>query len=441
MERFEWFIKKANIDFKQHQYDGVKWCIENELSTNQPNKVKGGFIADEMGLGKTILMIGVVLSNFRPRTLIVLPSALIDQWLAEIKRTTGHNALLYYGTKRRLISLEQLNAAPIVVTSYNMIALKKDQSTVSLLHQVKWSRLIFDEAHHLRNGGLRFWGAKRLLSPIRWLVSGTPVQNRIKDYYNMCASLNLPSTFYTQDENHAIISKTFLLRRSKLEVNILLPDCHYDMGSVSWSSLREKQLSQDIHADLKASSSSSERLRTIHYARSMCILPQLLQHALEENITTTSKLDAFLSCILSRIGNGNGKLVFCHFHLEMDTIVSRLAQNGVTNVAVFDGRSTRTRRTKILKEGYEIILLQIQSGCEGLNLQAHYSEVYFLSPNWNPAMESQAVARCHRIGQKKEVHVFRFCMEELQEDIESIEERIILLQDTKKLIANKLFEV
>jgi hypothetical protein len=79
-------------------------------------------------------------------------------------------------------------------------------------------------------------------------------------------------------------------------------------------------------------------------------------------------------------------------------------------LATFDGRTSLNKRADILREKVEFLVLQIQTGCEGLNLQKDFSEVYFVSPNWNPAIEEQAIARCHRIGQVKPVHVFRFQM-------------------------------
>ena len=91
-------------------------------------------------------------------------------------------------------------------------------------------------------------------------------------------------------------------------------------------------------------------------------------------------------------------------------IVSRLKEAGITSLATFDGRTSLNKRAGILREKVEFLVLQIQTGCEGLNLQRDFSEVYFVSPNWNPAIEEQAIARCHRIGQIKPVHVFRFQM-------------------------------
>ena len=80
-----------------------------------------------------------------------------------------------------------------------------------------------------------------------------------------------------------------------------------------------------------------------------------------------------------------------------------------------DGRITKRQRKLILDDVLDVLILQIKTGNEGLNLQ-QYNEVYFVTPDWNPQTEEQAIARCHRIGQKKDVHVFRFVMDSFDED-------------------------
>ena len=121
MERFQILLNNARFSFKQYQYDGVKWCVRNELSPNPVANVRGGFIADEMGLGKTIMMIGTMFANFLHRTLIVVPPVLIKQWFNEIYRASGHEALLFYGDDKKYITQEDLNRSPIVLTTYNML--------------------------------------------------------------------------------------------------------------------------------------------------------------------------------------------------------------------------------------------------------------------------------------------------------------------------------
>jgi SNF2 family DNA or RNA helicase len=425
MERFRWFIQKADIQYKQHQYDGVQWCLQNELSKE---KVRGGIIADEMGLGKTITAIGLLLTNFMTKTLVVLPNVLIAQWVAEIHRTTGHKPLVFYGADKKTITLEQLSSVPIVITSYSHIsvsALNVDDPVVkSMLHMVKWNRVIFDEAHHLRNKNARYWGAKVLASPIKWLITGTPIQNKRRDFYNLCSVVGLPSSYYTDPDNMTELLDNYVLRRTKSQAGIILPNVELGCNMVDWATEDERVLSEDIHNAIR-SADSIERLKLIIKARQTCILPALLKKSMQDMIddniipksvshvgalSSSSKLDAVLDTLLSRRENGNGKLIFCHFREEIDTIVSRLEESGVTSVATFDGRTSLNKRANTLREKVEFLVLQIQTGCEGLNLQKDFSEVYFVSPNWNPAIEEQAIARCHRIGQVKPVHVFRFQM-------------------------------
>lgn len=113
--------------------------------------------------------------------------------------------------------------------------------------------------------------------------------------------------------------------------------------------------------------------------------------------------------IAERKDNGSAKLVFCFYHMEIDILVKSIADMGL-RVANFDGRTTHTTRQSLLSSGLDVLVLQIKTGCEGLNLQ-QFNEVYFISPQWNPAVEDQAVARSHRIGQDKPVQVFSFNME------------------------------
>lgn len=129
----------------------------------------------------------------------------------------------------------------------------------------------------------------------------------------------------------------------------------------------------------------------------------------KEAINTTSKLDSVVDVILERKDNGSGKLVFCHFKEEMNELAARLRGVGL-NIGILDGQIAKVARQKLLKERKDVLILQIQTGCEGLNLQDNYSEIYFVSPHWNPYVEDQAIARCHRIGQRKPVFVWRFEM-------------------------------
>ena len=448
-DTYKKYIDHSGLHFKQYQYDGVVWCVNNEKSL-----IRGGFIADEMGLGKTITMIGTFLCNLVKRTLIVLPPVLIDQWYKQIYKTTGHKAIVYYGQKKKKIDLMSLGFC-IVITSYAHIAENKkgkkgkkdggleEGDGLNDIHRVLWDRIVFDEGHHLRNRNTHLYkGALQLKSRIRWIVSGTPIQNSKSDFYNLCRIISKDCDF----------SKVPILKRTKKEVGICIPDMAVNMESVSWKNQNEMKMSSCIHGIIGGGGlgSKSESSINITYwlynrfcsgvlplylrARQMCIYPKLVKRIVGEMVRDkiitqeeyadiikySSKLDAVVEAVLKNKDNGNGKIIFCSFRSEIDDIAVRLRENGIQRVVTFDGRNSAGSRKTILCERNDVLILQIQTGCEGLNLQEHYSEIYFVSPFWNPAVEDQAVARCHRIGQKKEVMVYRFEMGALKDEDEGL---------------------
>ena len=469
MNMFKTYLNHSNMEHKQYQYEGVRWCLNNELRLNPPCGVRGGFIADEMGLGKTIMMIGLMYSHFVPRTLIIVPPILIDQWYIQIRKTTGHSALIYHGENKKSIDFASLSTAKIVIATYGAVTLTKDQikrKRLTLLHKIQWSRIIFDEAHHLRNSNTtRYFGVRLLSSNIRWLVSGTPIQNKKDDFYSLCAQIRLPSSFYADANNLQLIARSFILKRTKKLVGIKMTDIHINNNVVEWLSSKEKSLSEELHSGLVFSGVNPDKgkliasafrnkgvLALMLRAKQSCIYPKLMAKSLcemvdyssyKEAFETNSKLNAVVNAVLLRKDNGNGKLIFCHFREEIDEIANKLRRGGITNVATFDGRTNNDKRCDILNEKNDVLILQIQTGCEGLNLQENYSEIYFISPHWNPAVEEQAIARCHRIGQTKPVYVNRFQMSPFAPDNNEITTRTIDkyvkdVQEGKRIIAGEV---
>ena len=270
MENYLWFLNKSKLDFKQYQYDGIKWARDNELCLCPQFNVRGGFIADEMGLGKTIIMIGLLFANCITKTLIVLPNSLLVQWQSEILRTTGHKAIIYHGQGKKKITFEQIEKSFIVLTSYGTIALSKkkylEKNNPCLLHLVQWNRLVFDEAHNLRNNTSRYYGARLIQARIRWFISGTPIQNKMKDFYRICSLLRLPASFYTDKDMQQNLLQTYMLKRTKLEVGIQIPPMILKNNIVLWENEKEKKMAEIIHTKLKT---TDEKLRFIQYAQKM----------------------------------------------------------------------------------------------------------------------------------------------------------------------------
>ena len=461
-ERFHNFLTFAGLQRKEYQTDGIKFCLRNELAGDSlPHQVRGGIVADEMGLGKTIMMIGLIVSNFKARTLIVLPVALVKQWEQQILKNTGHQALIFYGTEKKRITQQMLEAAPVVITTYGHMICRshapithKDVSksihahtqmrgSANRLYDLKWGRVIFDEAHHLKGRNTQiFRSVSTLRAEIRWFVTGTPIQNSIRDLYSLCALLGIPAGYYADKENIRAIVKHFVLKRTKQSVGLSLPPLTTKNIVVQWSNPAEMMLSRSLHsgigclnipggpdADLVPALPESQdmswfpepspvNIGRMIQAKQSCIYPRLAcrksvpQMPLAEDENYSSKISKVVRTILSRKDNGKRKIVFCHFRAEIDYIQARITTAFPSLVVRYlDGRTRENERRQILAPdaAIDVLILQIQTCCEGLNLQ-QFSEVYFVSPDWNPSVEDQAVARCHRFGQTEPVVVFRFVM-------------------------------
>jgi SNF2 family DNA or RNA helicase len=454
---FHDFLTHAGLQHKDYQTQGIQFCLRNEMRVGaamDQTYVRGGIVADEMGLGKTIMMIGLTISNFKKRTLIVLPVALVKQWEQQILKTAGHHTLVYYGAEKRKITPEMLAEAPIVITTYGHMIRRPNSQRLHPLYALKWDRVIFDEAHHVRSRNTRiFKSVETLNANIRWFVTGTPIQNSIHDLYALCALLGLHAAYYANKDNLREIVQTYVLKRTKKSVGLSLPPLTTKTIVVKWNSHEEMILSRNLHSgigclnvpaladqadqDPTAASDpnatpaatpawfpepSPVKIGRMIQAKQSCIYPRLAcrksvpRMPPTEDENYSSKISKVVRTILSRKDNGKRKIVFCHFRGEIDHIQARLVTAFPSLVVRYlDGRTSESERREILAPdaGVDVLILQIQTCCEGLNLQ-QFSEVYFVSPDWNPAVEDQAVARCHRFGQTEPVSVFRFIMAPLR---------------------------
>ena len=467
IKKFQDYIDKNSLEKKEHQKICVKWCLKREIYGSLCDKkiIKGGLIADEMGLGKTIQMIGTMVCN-KKRTLIVVPRCLLEQWSKFIKKTTDFSVLIFHGKDReRNINFIQEN--DVVITTYNLIEINKINK-IKELHEIEWERVIFDEAHHMRNNNTNiFRGANKLKSQIRWLLTGTPIQNSKKDFYSLCEQIGIHNKYYTNPNYLHNIVNNFILKRTKKEINLDLPEINKIDIAVAWETEEEEMLAKEIHSILNFSKIQVSPLHIANKlgngilplmmrAKQSCIYPPMLKNKIEEIIMSdeiiekesmrellekathnTSKLNKVIEKILERKENGNKKIIFCTFRAEIDYLENKLSNRDMI-IEKFDGRTKEKDRIEILENNnIDILILQIQTGSEGLNLQI-FNEIYFVSSHWNPSIEDQAIARAHRIGQKKEIYIFKFTMNSFDNEDEniSIEKYTQNIQESKRELIN-----
>lgn len=487
---FRAWLDKAGLDEKPHQISGLEFCLNRE-KTNKHGNPRGGIIADEMGLGKTILMLGTFVcekatdGGIGLPTLVVLPKALLHQWMKIFKNFLNYSPLLYHGPNVKNITEDMLKKASVVITTYGMVSSGgpgrpsiTPNANKSPLKKIKWNRVIMDEAHHIRNTKSgSFKGALSLDRNITWIVTGTPIQNETEDLDALFQMLGLDKSYYETVSVTRETIKKYVLRRTKKSVGIKLPPLNVETITVPWASLAERNLAAQIHSRTKFSKITFDNvdfvidemtkgtLASIIRSRQVCINPQLIKTALKtlqkkqivgkdinlNHILTNSKTQAIVDQIISNMASGTRKIVFCHYRGEIDLLKNALENNNIP-CSTFDGRTGSRQREFITDYAISkvefslvckkwrnladhifpivnqfvaptVLIMQIKSACEGLNLQ-HFQEIYFSSPHWNPAVEDQAVARAHRINQKGKVNVYKFIMEDFV-----IEEHEMVQQD------------
>ena len=442
---------KAKL-YEPYQPEGCKWMIQRELVTDTiegDEMPKGGILADEVGLGKTITTISVILSNRLPKTLIILPKSLVSQWISQIKRFCGSSINVHLIDKEFSITDDKTG---IFVMSQSLLNCRGSVVGKSKIHMVKWDRVIIDEAHSLRNKKSKYYQSCCLLdSNIRWALSATPVMNRMLDFINIMNWVGVDA-YYCQAEKDQVCSM-FILRRTKEDVkkhnkSLSLPKCHTEIKYIPFDTDEELNIySKTFHKErghVKETNNYIYMLENLLRIRQICIHPQLYYDGIAKKssktpdtwIGGTTKINHLLESFKNH-NDTDKTLVFCQFVKEMTLIAEALKTNGYQSVRL-DGTMSIEERNEAVESfkknsDVKVFLIQINTGGQGINLQVA-NRIYIMSPNWNPAVEHQAIGRCHRTGQRKEVFVTKFVISSGDSRIPFVEENIVKLQENKREI-------
>ncbi|MGH3462899.1 MAG: SNF2-related protein [Kribbellaceae bacterium] len=440
---------------RPYQADGLGW-----LAFLWQHRL-GGILADDMGLGKTIQALALIC---QARTgepgaapfLIVAPTSVVANWHSEAARfTPGLSVAAVSDTlRKRGESLDQVVAgADVVVTSYTLFRLDFEEYGAR-----EWSGLLLDEAQFVKNHQSKAYQcARRLPASFKLAITGTPMENNLMELWSLL-SITAPGLFPNparfRDYYARAIEKgdsdllaqlrrrikPLMRRRTKEQVAADLPAKQEQVLEVELHprhrKVYERQL-QRVRQEVLGLVDDLDRNR-FAILRSLTLLRQLSLHAGLVDEThrelPSAKVDVLLEQLDDVIAGGHRALVFSQFTGFLHVVRRRLDTAGV-EYCYLDGK---TRRRAAVVDSFKsgaapVFLISLKAGGFGLNLtEADYC--FLLDPWWNPATEAQAVDRTHRIGQTRNVMVYRLIAGD------TIEEKVMALKDRKAALFSSLMD-
>ncbi len=465
---------------RSYQLDGYSWM--HQLHKNG----FGGCLADDMGLGKTLqtlslllqlkrLKSGVVINNpmavkgqldlfapepehleYQPASLIVLPTSLVHNWDNEIKKFTPTlKVYKYVGIgRKKAVNLEKISSFyDIILTTYGTV-----RNDIKMLRGVEFFYAVLDESQFIKNAESKTYKAiVQLRARHRLVLTGTPIENSLSDLWSQMNFLNPGllgnQNFFQkmyiapiekmagleQQQQLQLIIRPFILRRKKDEVAKDLPPLTEQVLYCKMADEQEKRYEEEKSIIRNAILENIEKegmeksaivvLQGLTKLRQLANHPSLLDKDSEEN---SGKFDQIMVMLENLVAEKHKVLIFSSFvkHLEL---VKEYIESKNWQFSMLTGKTTN--RENVINEFQQdpdnhIFLISLKAGGVGLNLtEAGY--VFIIDPWWNPAAENQAISRAHRIGQDKQVFVYRFITEN------SIEEKIQLLKERKTSLADK----
>jgi len=421
----------------------------------------GACLADDMGLGKTLQTICFIADRLQQKSnalaLIICPSSLIYNWQKEIIKFTPHlRTYVHHGNARDISNINK-EKYDVCITSYGTL-----RSDVEYLCNIIFDTAVVDESHNIKNPSAQITKAVSQLQAVcRVALSGTPVMNNTFDLYSQLEFL-LPGMFGSReffkreyadpidrDRNEEKIwmlqklTAPFILRRTKEQVAKDLPE---KSESVLWCNMgtAQKNMYDEIRDSIKSNlflnikseglgKSKLAVLQGIMKLKQVCSSPLLLpkeEQTTDESVKTNVLLDEIVNL-------GNHKvLVFSQFSSMLHLLADTLTKKGVA-FYLLEGSSTPKQRTAMVENFQQegnttnIFLISLMAGNTGLTLTAA-DYVFLFDPWWNNAVQQQAIDRTHRIGQTKKVFAYKMICKD------TIEEKIIQLQQTKKELSENL---
>jgi SNF2 family DNA or RNA helicase len=437
---------------RSYQKDGYRWMrvlLEHGF---------GGILADDMGLGKTVQALSLLLSLKEEKkevhTLIVTPASLVYNWKAEVNKFTPSLKAVTVsgGIKERESLIRNNKDYDILITSYDL--LKRD---IALYEGITFDIEIIDEAQFIKNHNtaaakaVRAIGAKHRLA-----LTGTPIENRLSELWSIFEYL-MPGFLFTQENFKKYLSSPiekngdkeasarlkkltgpFILRRLKTDVLKDLPEKIEETRVTPLEGEQLKLYTAEVAKTkgmLKKSENYNEKkieiLAELMRIREICCDPSLV---FADYKGESAKRTAVMDLIESAIDGGHRILLFSQFTSMLELLEKDLKEKEIEYYKITGetGKAKRLELVDAFNSGtVPLFLISLKAGGTGLNLTGADIVIHY-DPWWNTAVENQATDRAHRIGQTKQVTVYKMIAEN------TIEEKIVKLQETKKNLADDI---
>jgi superfamily II DNA or RNA helicase len=436
---------------RTYQQEGLAWLLARS------QWAPGVCLADEMGLGKTVQTIALLCERHSlGPALVVAPTSVVDNWLAELKRFAPQLMPRLYRGVGREDTLAALVPGTVLVSSYELLL--RDLARFDTL---RFATLVVDEAQVIKNARtLRARAVASVQADFIVALSGTPVENRLGDLWSLFhliapgllggwsafrARFAVPIERFENEARAEVLRglvRPFLLRRTKREVASELPPrtevVHLVELSVAEQDLYGAALAHARGAIGKRRR-SDDGARAVQILAELTKLRQLACHprlVLDDAQVGSSKLTSLLQLLEDILPRGHRVLIFSQFVRHLGLVREALDARGITHLGL-DGSTPageRAARVEQFQRGtHEVFLISLKAGGTGLNLTAA-DYVVHLDPWWNPSAEDQASDRAHRIGQARPVTVVKLVSQG------TIEERVLGLHEHKRRLAKLVID-
>lgn len=449
----------ANLqaELRHYQQQGLNW-----LQFLREYKFSG-ILADDMGLGKTIQTLAHLLlekqsGRMKLPSLIIAPTSLMSNWRRETERFTPDlKILILQGTERKQL-FYKIRDYDLILTTYPLLS--RDEETL-LEHDYHY--LILDEAQTVKNPLSKAAQVVRhIKANHRLCLTGTPMENHLGELWAQFDFLmpgflgdsatfkkryRTPIEIYGDSEQRARLARRvapFMLRRTKHEVATELPPKTeiirsvplYQKQAALYESIRltmEKKV-RDAIAQKGLSRSHITILDALLKLRQTCCDPRTLSLKEAQKVQESAKLDLLMDILPEQLEEGRRILVFSQFTRMIALIENELNARKIGYAKLTGQTRNRDEPIERFKSGeVNVFLISLKAGGVGLNL-TEADTVIIYDPWWNPAAESQAADRAHRIGQDKPVFIYKLITEN------TVEEKIIAMQDKKRALAEGIYK-